>query len=189
MGRGPIWAYEEKEVLIKYYGAITMDKIMDLLPNRSRSSIESQLNALREHGYPIRQVNRTPNTFTQQEVDIVVNYYGKLPVDLILKMMPGRDAHQLAVKAGNLRAKGINLPKYESGPRDGVEKPYSFWLSVGGREMYLQGVMGFTLKGAQQRSIKRLSRNGKVVFAIDGPSKSNTRQSSVRQREFLRIEF
>jgi len=186
MARNKPWTKEEEEIVIKYYGNVAKEEMMNMLPIRSLKSIYAKANQLREDGHPVSYGGSKSNTFTKIENDLLLAHYGRKPIELILKMLPNRELRSIQIRVGNLRASGYDIPSYLRGPTDLVEKPFVVWIRVGNREMKRNPV-GKTLKHAQQRVLNHFKEGEAVI--IDGPSERSSRQSRIGQREVLRIEY
>jgi len=182
------WTKKEEALLVKHYGRVSNDEMRLLIPDRSYSAINSKANEMRENGFDIPHTDRSRYFFKKPEVDIILKHYGRKPIEEILEMLPGRDVRAIQLKVGNLRVAGYDIPKYQPGPADIIEKPFKIWVRVGNREI-LRTPVGRTLEHAKERVLEHFKKHTNEVVIIDGPSREYTRQINNRQREVLRIEF
>jgi len=185
MARNNPWTKDEEEIIIKYYGNISNEEMMEQLPIRSLKAIYAKANQLREDGAQVSYGGSKSNTFTKAENNILIAHYGKKEIEVIQRMLPKRDLRSIQIRVGNLRASGYDIPKYLTGPTNLIEKPYKVWVRVGNKEM-LRHPVGKTLKHAQQRVLNHFPEG--VAKIIDAPSKAITQQTNHTKREVLRIE-
>ena len=82
------WTKEEIEIVKSYYGKVNEREIINIIPNRTASSVKSIINRLKER---CERTYRPRNpTWTESELKILIENYSKLNNNELMELLPDR---------------------------------------------------------------------------------------------------
>ncbi|MFA6988522.1 MAG: SANT/Myb-like DNA-binding domain-containing protein [Candidatus Gastranaerophilaceae bacterium] len=101
-----LWSKEEEQILKKYYPSdISNDKLLNMLSKHTFAAIKrkAKLQGLKRGFYRPSNKESTVRRWTEKEIEILKNYYNKIPVKELVTLLSDRSTYAIYCVARDLK--------------------------------------------------------------------------------------